>query len=87
ERFQKGLNHGMWNSSLYIQSDDESTLAELQHTLKSVYSGDETYFETLSFSENLSNNENIDIKNLPMLYFANSIIHPIPSSFTGFSSA
>ncbi|MFX4241657.1 helicase HerA domain-containing protein [Aliarcobacter butzleri] len=87
ERFQKGLNHGMWNSSLYIQSDDESTLAELQHTLKSVYSGDETYFETLRFSENLSKNENIDIKNLPMLYFENSIIHPIHSSFTGFSSA
>ncbi len=87
ERFQKGLNHGMWNSSLYIQSDDESTLAELQHTLKSVYSGDETYFETLRFSENLSKNENIDIKNLPMLYFENSINHPIHSSFTGFSSA
>ncbi|WP_066348600.1 helicase HerA domain-containing protein [Aliarcobacter cryaerophilus] len=87
ERFQKGLNHGMWNSSLYIQSDDESTLAELQHTLKSVYSGDETYFETLRFSENLSKNENIDIKNLPMLYFKNSIAHPIHSSFTGFSSA
>ena len=87
ERFQKGLNHGMWNSSLYIQSDDESTLAELQHTLKSVYSGDETYFETLRFSENLSKNENIDIKNLPMLYFENSIKHPIHSSFTGFSSA
>lgn len=87
ERFQKGLNHGMWNSSLYIQSDDESTLAELQHTLKSVYSGDETYFEALRFSENLSKNENIDIKNLPMLYFENSINHPIHSSFTGFSSA
>ena len=36
ERFQKGLNHGMWNTSLYIQSDDTTTLSELEHTLKSV---------------------------------------------------
>ncbi|MFW2566117.1 ATP-binding protein [Aliarcobacter butzleri] len=86
ERFQKGLNHGMWNSSLYIQSDDESTLAELQHTLKSVYSGDETYFEAIRFSENLNDNKNIKIENLPMLYFDKSFKHPIHNSFSGFSS-
>lgn len=87
ERFQKGLNHGMWNTSLYIQSEDEVTLSELEHTLKSVYSGDETYFEAIRFSENLSRNDNIKIQNLPMLYFDKSIQHPIHNSFSGFSTA
>ncbi|OCL97194.1 ATP-binding protein [Arcobacter porcinus] len=87
ERFQKGLNHGMWNTSLYIQSNDETTLSELEHTLKSVYSGDETYFEAIRFSENLNDNKNIKIENLPMLYFDKSFKHPIHSSFSGFSSA
>lgn len=87
ERFQKGLNHGMWNTSLYIQSDNETTLAELEHTLKSVYSGDETYFEAIRFGENLDQNQDIQIENLPMLYFDQSIQHPIHNSFAGFSSA
>lgn len=87
ERFQKGLNHGMWNTTLYIQSDNEYTLSELEHTLKSVYSGDETYFEAIRFSENLNQNQEIKIENLPMLYFDKSIQHPIHNSFSGFSSA
>lgn len=87
ERFQKGLNHGMWNTSLYIQSDDNTTLSELEHTLKSVYSGDETYFEAIRFSENLNDNKNIKIENLPMLYFDKIFKHPIHNSFSGFSSA
>ena len=87
ERFQKGLNHGMWNSSLYIQAEDKTVLSELEHTLKSVYSGDESYYEIIRFSENLEINEDIDIGKLPMIYFDKSIKHPIHSSFTGFSSA
>lgn len=87
ERFQKGLNHGMWSTSLYIQSDDETTLSELEHTLKSVYSGDETYFEAIRFSKSLDSNQNIKIQNFPMLYFDKSIRHPIHNSFAGFSSA
>ena len=87
ERFQKGLNNGMWKSSLYIQSDNETTLSELEHTLKSVFSGDETYFEAIRFSENLNDNKNIKIENLPMLYFDKSFKHPIHSSFSGLSSA
>lgn len=87
ERFQKGLNHGMWSTSLYIQSDDETTLSELEHTLKSVYSGDETYFEAIRFSKSLDSNQNIKIQNFPMLYFGKSIRHPIHNSFAGFSSA
>jgi len=87
ERFQKGLNHGMWNSSLYIQAEDKTVLSELEHTLKSVYSGNESYYETIRFSENLHENKNIDLKKLPMLYFDKSIKHPIHSSFVGFSSA
>jgi len=87
ERFQKGLNHGMWNTSLYIQSDDETTLAELEHTLTSVYSGDETYFEAIRFSDNLDKNENFNIEQLPMVYFDSTLTHPIHNSFAGFSSA
>ena len=87
ERFQKGLNNGMWKSSLYIQSDNETTLSELEHTLKSVFSGDETYFEAIRFSENLNDNKNIKIENLPMLYFDKSFKHPIHKTFSGFSSA
>lgn len=87
ERFQKGLNHGMWNSALYIQSDDEVVLSELEHTLKSVYSGDETYFESIRFSENFGEHSDVDLSKLPMLYFDKSIVHPIHNSFAGFSSA
>ena len=84
ERFQKGLNHGMWNSSLYIQAEDEVVLSELEHTLKSVYSGDESYYEPIRFSQNISD---FKTPNLPMLYFDSSIKHPVHLSFTGFSSA
>jgi|GEM_PF-2418347 len=87
ERFQKGLNHGMWNTSLYIQSDDKNTLSQLEHTLKSVYSGDESYFESIRFSSDLGSNQSIDIAKLPMVYFDKSVTHPIHPSFTGFSSA
>lgn len=87
ERFQRGLNHGMWNMALYVQSDNETTLSELEHTLKSVYSGDETYFEPIRFTERLDKNKDIDISMLPMLYFDKSIIHPIHGSFSGYSSA
>jgi len=87
ERFQKGLNHGMWNASLYIQAEDEIVLSELEHTLKSVYSGDETYYESIRFSDNLSVNENIEISKFPMIYFDKAFVHPIHKSFSGFSSA
>ncbi len=87
ERFQKGLNHGMWNSSLYIQAEDKIVLSELEHTLKSVYSGDESYYESIRFSDDLDKNQNIDISKLPMLYFDKDISHPIHPSFVGFSSA
>jgi len=87
ERFQKGLNHGMWNSALYIQAENEFVLSELEHTLKSVYSGDESYYESIRFSQELSSNKSIKINKLPMLYFDKSIKHPIHPSFVGFSSA
>ncbi len=87
ERFQKGLNHGMWNSSLYIQAENESVLSELEHTLKSVYSGDESYYESIRFSKNMIENKDIKIEKLPMLYFDKDIKHPVHPSFVGFSSA
>ncbi|CAA6824159.1 MAG: Unknown protein [uncultured Sulfurovum sp.] len=87
KRFQKGLNHGMWNSSLYIQAEDEGVLSELEHTLKSVYSGDESYYESIRFSNGLGDNQSIDISKLPMLYFDKKVKHPIHHSFLGFSSA
>lgn len=87
ERFQKGLNHGMWNTALYIQSDDKVVLSELEHTLKSVYSGDETYFESIRFSENFGEHSDVDLSKLPILKFDQSIVHPIHNSFAGFSSA
>lgn len=87
ERFQKGLNHGMWNTSLYIESDDVVVLSSLEHTLKSVYSGDESYFESIRFSNDLGSNKSVNIEKLPMIYFDKSITHPIHSSFTGFSTA
>ena len=87
ERFQKGLNHGMWNTSLYIQAEDQTVLSELEHTLKSVYSGDESFYETIRFSDDLSSNEKIDLSKFPMIYFDKSFKHPIHPSFAGFSSA
>lgn len=87
ERFQKGLNHGMWNASLYIQADDEVTLSELEHTLKSVYSGDETYFESIRFSDDLSKSRQINLSRCPMIYFDKSLNHIVHNSFAGLSSA
>lgn len=85
ERFQKGLNHGMWNTSLYIQSDDKSTLAQVEHVLKSVYSGDDSYYEPIRFSD-VFLSKKCDVKNLPMLY-AKEYENPIHTSFSGFSTA
>jgi len=87
ERFQKGLNHGMWNSSLYIQAEDKVVLSELEHTLKSVYSGDKSYYETIRFSGYLNENPKISLSKLPMLYFDKNVKHPIHQSFVGFSTA
>lgn len=87
ERFQNGLKYGMWNVSAYIQSDDEITLSALEHTLKSVYSGDQTHYEPIRFTSNLQTNDKIDISKLPMLYFDSNDQHPIHNSFSGLSSA
>ena len=86
ERFQKGLSYGMWNASLYIQADDEIVLSELEHTLKSVYSGDDTHFEAIRFTRNL-NDIDFNPLNFNSLYFDKTIMpHPIHQSFAGFNS-
>ncbi len=85
DRFQKGLNHGMWNVSLYIQSDDISTLSQVEHTLKSVYSGDESFYEPIRFS-NIFESNIYDMETLPMLY-AKKYENPLHTSFSGFSTA
>ena len=86
ERFQKGLSYGMWNASLYIQADDEIVLSELEHTLKSVYSGDDTHFEAIRFTRNL-NDIDFNPLNFNRLYFDKDIVpHPIHQSFAGFNS-
>ena len=82
ERFQKGLNHGLWNTALYIQAEDNVTLDLLAHTLKSVYSGETSYFESIRFSDNL---ETFNPQQLPMLYFRGEQ-HPIHASFSGLCS-
>ena len=91
QRFQKGLNHGLWNTSLYIQSDDLPTLSQVEHTLKSVYSGDTSYFEPLRFSDVIEANMLIEsnqceLHKLPMFY-AKDYENPIHTSFSGFSTA
>lgn len=87
QRFQKGLNCGMWNVAFYIQANDSQTISELEHTLKGVYSGEESYFEPLRFSSNLSKNREFSIQELPLLYFNDNYNHPIHPSFYGFASA
>lgn len=88
ERFQKGLNHGMWNSTLYIEAKEETTLDQLEHTLKSVYAGDESFYEPIRFSNDLIGNYNLSINKLPMLYADEKrLSHPIHPSFSGFSTA
>ncbi len=82
ERFLKGLNHGMWNVSLYIQANDEVTLAQLQHTIKSVYSGDKSYFESIRFTQSFTKG----LSCFPMFY-AKDYHNPIHDSFSGFSTA
>ena len=87
QRFQKGLNCGMWNVAFYIQANDAQVISELEHTLRGVYSGEESYFEPLRFSSNLSKNREFLVQDLPMLYFQDDCKHPIHPSFYGFSSA
>ena len=84
ERFQHGLSHGMWNVSAYIQADDESTLSAVRHTLKSVYSGEESYYEAMRFSP-IQDNINIQAEKLPTLKA--SITNPIHHTFGQFSTA
>ncbi len=87
ERFQKGLNHGMWNCALYIQANDGVILNQLEHTLKSVYSGDETFYESIRFTYDLKDKFNIE-KKFPMLYLDDKFLkHPIHPSFSGFTTA
>ncbi|MDE6045152.1 MAG: ATP-binding protein, partial [Helicobacter sp.] len=85
ERFQKGLNHGLWNTALYLQAEDDVTLDLLAHTLKSVYSGETSYFESIRFSKNLDKLETFKPQQLPMLYFRGEQ-HPIHASFSGLCS-
>lgn len=85
ERFQKGLNHGLWNTALYIQAEDDVTLDLLAHTLKSVYSGETSYFESIRFSDNLEHCNRFNPRQLPMLYFKDNQ-HPIHPSFGGLCS-
>lgn len=86
ERFEKGLSYGMWNTSLYIQADDEITLSELEHTLKSVYSGDETHYESIRFTPNLKHSI-VSLDRFPTAYFGDKIIaNPIHQSFAGLNS-
>jgi len=89
ERFQKGLNHGMWNSTLYIESDNNVTLQELEHILKSVYSGDQSFYEPIRFTKNnLTENINFNMENYPSLYMEKNMLqHPIHTSFSGYSTA
>ncbi|RDU64942.1 hypothetical protein CQA53_07240 [Helicobacter didelphidarum] len=88
QRFQKGLNHGMWNTALYISASDSFTLDMLEHTLKSVYSGDESHFEALRFSQDFKDfaHHSIYTERLPMVY-SSLLQHPIHNSFSGLSSA
>ncbi len=83
ERFQKGLNHGLWNTALYLQAEDDVTLDLLAHTLKSVYSGETSYFESIRFSKNLDKLETFKPQQLPMFKDEQ---HPIHPSFGGLCS-
>lgn len=90
QRFQQGLNYGMWQSTLYIQSDDESTLNALQHTLRSVYSGDETFYENIRFTPSFDSEvNNFSVKKLPLISLQdkpNAILHPIHKTFASLST-
>lgn len=90
QRFQQGLNYGMWQSTLYIQSDDESTLNALQHTLRSVYSGDETFYESIRFTPSFDSEvNNFSVKKLPLISLQekpNAILHPIHKTFASLST-
>ena len=85
ERFQKGLNFGLWNTSLYIQGNDLPTLAQVAHTLRSVFSGDESFYESLRFSEVFTNTQ-LNTNRLPVL-FAKNYENPLHRSLSGFATA
>jgi len=79
KRYQQGLTNGMWRYALYIQANDDYTLHSLETMIKSVYSGKNSYFEPIRFTEKLS----MDISKLPIIEFnANHIIHKSFASFT-----
>jgi len=79
KRYQKGITNGMWRYALYIQAEDDYTLNSLATTIKSVYSGENSFFEPIRFTEKI----NIDINKFPIIEFkSNHIIHKSFASFT-----
>lgn len=83
QRHQKGLSKGMWNVSVYIESDTKTTISSLENSLRSVYSGDDSFYEPIRFSNYL---DDIKISRFPIINFK-EINHPIHNSLMGLSTA
>jgi len=86
DRYQQGLNHGMWNVAVYLQAPEELSIEQLCHTVKSVYSGGSTHYEPIRFSDELPH---LDVKKLPLIFFQpeKAMAHPIHPSFLGFTTS
>jgi DNA helicase HerA-like ATPase len=79
KRYQKGITNGMWRYALYIQAEDDYTLNSLATTIRSVYSGENSFFEPIRFSPKID----IDINKLPFIEFEGEhIIHNSFASLT-----
>lgn len=47
KRIQSGRNMGFWNTGIYLACDDNNTFLRAQGVLRSLYSGEHTYFEPI----------------------------------------
>jgi len=80
KRYQKGITNGMWRYALYIQAEEEYTLNSLATIIKSVYSGEDSFYEPIRFTNPI----NIDINTLPIIEY--KIEHIIDNSFASFTT-
>ncbi|MWV71437.1 DUF87 domain-containing protein [Helicobacter saguini] len=87
QRFQHGLNDGMWQVSVYLQADSKSLLDNVSYVLKSVCSGQESFYESIRFTPSYKSSEFFKQNTIKYQLLESSENNVIDKSLSGISSA
>lgn len=87
QRFQHGLNDGMWQVSVYLQADSKSLLDNVSYVLKSVCSGQESFYESIRFTPSYKSSEFFKQNTIKYQLLESSENNVIDKSLSGFSTA